>query len=149
MRVTNSPATRTIVSKSELPFVNNKIARKAYIKAGSDYPATWITYLPQTFRERESRVGKINYADPDERAKLVIEGVADLLKSWEFDVPENLKSQTPEPSKEMVEKLSPMLGGRFTAIILFGHDGGDVDPRSSETEPPEPPIIADEKAAKN
>lgn len=97
------------------------------------YPAVRFNYRPIRVLDRVQVVEELRDLNRKGRSQnaeaLIANEIANRVIKWEFLAPDGSEIEgTPEPTKKNVLCLKPQLFVRFADVIIYGTDGGDMDP---------------------
>ena len=112
----------------------------AYIEARERmYPAVRFNYRPIRVLDRVNIMEELRELNRKGRSQnaesMIATEIANRVTSWEFLDPQgDVIDESPEPTKKSVLCLKPQLFVRFADVILYGTDGGDMDPCEDPSE---------------
>jgi hypothetical protein len=114
-------------------FIDDGYTEKGYIQPlDLVHPAVRFTYRPTLIEERGELRGKIALETKEaRREQLTAAALAKHLLSW--DVRDKSGNVVPTTAN-FVLRVKPALFDRLAMIVLFGNEGGDVDPEWTESE---------------
>ena len=95
------------------------------------YGAVRVTFRPASAEQLEAFRMKLSSDDGVGNAKKIAEATAMRIVSW------NVRDRDGKPaevSAKVVRSLQTRLQARFVSVVLWGADGGDVDPEEGESE---------------
>lgn len=114
-------------------FVDDGLFEKAYIKEVPGlYPECRIEYRPILPEERSKIFQKYDsIKEADAKSRLLGMEASSRLKSWSLI---DKLGNPVEPSARNFMRLKTALFTRLTDILVFGVDGGDLDPNIQKLE---------------
>lgn len=97
------------------------------------YPAVRFNYRPIRVLDRIQIVDELRELNRKARSQnaesLIANEIASRVTSWEFlNSDGSVIEGSPEPTKSAVLRLKPSLFVRFADVVIYGSDGGDMDP---------------------